>query len=48
VVFGQAVDAGATDTCRVGQDHGWRLGRIIDPFGLEREIGTPLVGWQPT
>jgi hypothetical protein len=23
-------------------EHGWRLGRIIDLFGQEWEIGTPL------
>jgi integrase len=31
----------------VGEKRGWRLGRIIDPFGLEWDIGTPLGGWPP-
>jgi hypothetical protein len=31
-----------------GEEDGWRLGRIIDPFAVEWEIGTPLGGWTPT
>jgi PhnB protein len=38
----QAVAAGATETSPVGDEHGWRLGRIVDPFGHEWEIGSPL------
>jgi PhnB protein len=38
----EAVAAGATETSPVGEEHGWRVGRIIDPFGHEWEIGTPL------
>ncbi len=41
----QAVAAGATETSPVGDEHGWRLGRIVDPFGHEWEIGTPLGPW---
>jgi PhnB protein len=26
----------------VGEEHGWRLGRLVDPFGLHWEIGHPL------
>ncbi len=36
-----AVHAGATETSPVRNEHGWRLGRIVDPFGHEWEIGTP-------
>jgi PhnB protein len=43
----QAVAAGATESSPVGDEHGWRLGRIIDPFGHEWEIGTPLGAWPP-
>ena len=43
----QAVAAGATQTAPVGDEHGWRLGRIVDPFGHEWEIGTPLGAWPP-
>jgi hypothetical protein len=31
----------------VGEEHGWRLGRIEDPFGHHWEIGTPLIAWPP-
>jgi PhnB protein len=26
---------------------GWRLGRIIDPFGHEWDIGKPIGPWPP-
>jgi PhnB protein len=41
-VFRQAVKAGATEIFPVGEEHGWRLGRVVDPFGLHWEIGRPL------
>lgn len=44
----QAVRAGAKETSPVADEHGWRLGRIIDPFGHEWEIGKPLGPWPPT
>ncbi len=37
--FARAVAAGATVVFPVGEDHGWRLGRVVDPFGLHWEIG---------
>jgi PhnB protein len=37
----RAVAAGATELAPVGDEHGWRLGRIEDPFGHEWEIGRP-------
>jgi PhnB protein len=40
-----AVAAGATESSPVSNEHGWRLGRIIDPFGHEWEIGVPLGAW---
>jgi PhnB protein len=40
-VVRQAVGAGATESSPVSNEHGWRLGRIIDPFGHEWEIGVP-------
>jgi PhnB protein len=46
-VIRQAVTAGATETAYVQGKHGWQLGRIIDPFGHEREIGRPLGRWPP-
>jgi PhnB protein len=41
-VFAQAVTAGASEVFPVGEQHGWRLGRVVDPFGLHWEIGRPL------
>ena len=38
----QALAAGATERSAVADEHGWRLGRIVDPFGHEWEIGRPL------
>jgi PhnB protein len=38
----RAVAAGATELSPVGEEHGWRLGRIEDPFGHEWEIGCEL------
>jgi PhnB protein len=42
-LFDQALKAGATQIFPVGEEHGWRLGRLEDPFGLHWEIGHPLV-----
>ena len=47
-VVRQAVAAGATESSPVNKEHGWRLGRIVDPFGHEWEIGVPLGAWPPT
>ena len=41
-VFAQALKAGASAVFPVGEEHGWRLGRLVDPFGLHWEIGRPL------
>lgn len=37
--FEQASKAGAKEVFPVGEDFGWRLGRLTDPFGLDWEIG---------
>lgn len=42
VVFEKALAAGATQIFPVGEGHGWKLGRIVDPFGHHWEIGHPL------
>jgi len=42
-----AVAAGARLVYPVSEEHGWRLGRIEDPFGHHWEIGRPLVPWPP-
>ncbi|MGA9564892.1 MAG: VOC family protein [Candidatus Korobacteraceae bacterium] len=42
-VFAQAVAAGAAVVWPVAdQPYGWRVGRIVDPFGHHWEIGKPL------
>ena len=46
-VVAQAIAAGATGSAPVADEHGWRIGRIIDPFGHEWEIGKPLGAWPP-
>jgi PhnB protein len=43
----RAVAAGAIVIRPVVNEHGWRLGRIADPFGHDWEIGTPVVPWPP-
>src|SRR5215475_14478909 len=41
-VFDRAVAAGARVVWPVNDQYGWRLGRIVDPFGHHWEIGKPL------
>jgi PhnB protein len=41
-VFDRAVVAGAKVVWPVGEEHGWRVGRVVDPFGHHWEIGKPL------
>jgi PhnB protein len=43
-VFAKALAAGATQVYPVGDQHGWRLGRVVDPVGLHWEIGHQLGG----
>jgi len=46
IIFVQALEAGAIQVFPVGEDHGWRLGRLTDPFGFHWEIGRPLISSQ--
>jgi PhnB protein len=42
-VFNRAIAAGASVIWPVAdQDYGWRMGRVVDPFGHHWEIGKPL------
>jgi len=42
-VFAGAVAAGASEISPVtDQPYGWRVGRVLDPFGHHWEIGRPL------
>jgi PhnB protein len=40
--FAKAVGAGARVVFAVEESHGWRLGRVVDPFGHHWEIGRPV------
>jgi len=40
-LFNRAVTAGATIVADMYEDHGWRVGRLCDPFGHHWEIGKP-------
>jgi PhnB protein len=44
---GRAAGLGATVTSPVHEEHGWRLGRIVDPYGHHWEIGHPVGPWPP-
>ena len=43
-----ALAAGGTAKSPVQDEHGWRLGRVEDPFGHEWEIGKPIGPWPPS
>lgn len=40
--FDRAVAAGAKVVWPVADQYGWRIGRVVDPFGHHWEIGKPL------
>jgi PhnB protein len=44
----RAVQAGASELAPVSEEHGWLLGRILDPYGHEWEIGRPTGDWPPS
>lgn len=41
-VFARAVKAGAKEVYPVTEEHDWRIGRVVDPFGHHWEIARPL------
>ena len=41
-VFKRALAAGASQVYPVTEGHGWRIGRVVDPFGYHWEIGRQL------
>jgi PhnB protein len=41
-VFARAREAGASEVYPVSEDHGWRIGRVVDPYGHHWEIGQLL------
>lgn len=44
--FDRAVKAGARVVHPMANEYGWRLGRVVDPFGHHWEVGKPLPGWR--
>lgn len=42
-----AIAAGGKLKSPVGEEHGWLVGRVMDPFGHEWEIGRPMGAWPP-
>ena len=40
--YDRAIKAGGTIVYPMGNEYGWRLGRLVDPFGHHWEIGKPL------
>jgi ribose 5-phosphate isomerase B len=43
----RTVANGAREVRAVADEHGWRMGRIEDPFGHHWEVGKPLIPWPP-
>jgi PhnB protein len=41
-VFASALAAGATEVAPVSEAYGWRIGRVVDPFGHHWEVGRRL------
>ena len=41
-VFVRAIQAGASEVNPLVEEHGWRVGRIADPFGHHWEIGRQI------
>jgi len=41
-VFARALSAGASQVYAVVEEHGWRVGRVVDPFGHHWEIGRQI------
>jgi PhnB protein len=41
-VFARALAAGASQVYAMVEEHGWRVGRVVDPFGHHWEIGRPV------
>jgi len=41
-VFARALAAGASQVYPVVEEHGWRVGRVVDPFGHHWEIARQI------
>ena len=42
--FARAIAAGAREIYPVSEGHGWRIGRVADPYGHHWEIGREIGG----
>jgi PhnB protein len=42
VLFDRVLKAGASEVFPVAEEYGWRMGRLVDPFGHHWEIGRPI------
>ncbi len=42
-LFDLALAAGATEIVPINEEHGWRIGRVVDRFGYHWEIGKRLI-----
>ena len=40
--FSKALELGVTEVFPIKEDYGWKLGRLVDPFGHHWEIGHQL------
>lgn len=41
-MFERSVKAGAKEVYPMTDEHEWRIGRVVDPFGHHWEVGRPL------
>ena len=41
-LFARAIKAGGKEVYPMTEEHDWRIGRVVDPFGHHWEIGHPL------
>ena len=41
-MFSRALKAGASEVIPVREEYGWRVGRVVDPYGHHWEIARPL------
>jgi len=44
-VFRRAIVAGATQVAPMSEEHGWRVGRVSDPYGHYWEICRPIAAF---
>jgi PhnB protein len=42
-LYAQALNTGAQSVWPVSDQHGWRIGRLVDPFGHHWEITRPPI-----